>query len=1088
VEVSHRSSPDTLPDQRAWRVRVRDTHGAVLGAGILLGTRHVLTCAHALPQSGDLSTEDGAPSVEVVIDFVGLHSVRSARARVAAGGWVPPNDADGGDIALLELEVEQPKGSTTPLRRIPMTWGRTVRTCGFPEGKGVENGVWLQARLAGSGGPGIECVQMDPIAPSVPVRPGFSGAPVFDELTHQVIGMVVSRYADSEFGFSYMLPVEAIIRHLRRVRDWVGGAMSSDLSLVENIDSQALDDTFAREIVSWIERCRDTDNTLIIVTGGPDSPRSATVRRIISLADREQRPHSADPRLVQAPEGTVPSAGSIHLAIDAAGKTPGEVQGRIFERTGILVDLSTEPTAELLDSPSPMTIAVYGIDDSQKPIVLVTDVIEPLAKRGHRLLLAFHKEFSDALGIARSSLKTWMCAGLLSLPVLDLPNPADQVNQILASSTFPEFPRLTVGDRVENQYEVVGPLARGGTGWIYLARDTRLDDKYVALKRLINTDSAQAVAREVAERRFLTAVDHPNIVRIFNFVTHQEPTSSKPIGYIVMEYVGGQSLNKIGEIAGAHGEPLGGPLRVEHVIAYGIEILAAFEYLHGRGLLYCDMSPSNVIRSVNRIKIIDLGAVRGIGDRSSPTVWNSRFQVGEEERQRGLTVQSDLYAVGKTLEYLLEVSTDVLLADTETGASPISFGIESFRRALRRATRREADKRFPSAAAMSQQFRGVLREVLSLRDGTPRPERSTVFTDMVALLDAGLGVVPPLDSWTTNHAVEHDVALDNGHLTAVAVAVGLPVPQPAAEDPGADFLATVSTTDLRRFIEQSSLFQQKSVEIQLSKCRAHLKLDELEKAQACLCSAEEMPRKIAGHDWRIAWHHGLLALARDQVADAKSKFDEVYQALPGEDAPKLALGFCYERDQPDVAWHHYQAVWRRDRSQASAAFGLARICLRQGNRRDAVAILDEVPDVSRHYDAAKIAAVRILSGRLATDPRHGGHGLPTVDDFHEVIRRLPDLNLDGGDTDGPARERLTTAVREGALAWVRATEGDEQLNGYDVLGNPVREPKLRELQLRKLLEKSYRALARQARNSNDHGVLIDKANAIRPRLRWWRHG
>ena len=58
----------------------------------------------------------------------------------------------------------------------------------------------------------------------------------------------------------------------------------------------------------------------------------------------------------QAPNGTVPPAGSIHLAIDATGKTPAEVLERIVSRTGIPVDQPAEPTAELLDSPPPMTI------------------------------------------------------------------------------------------------------------------------------------------------------------------------------------------------------------------------------------------------------------------------------------------------------------------------------------------------------------------------------------------------------------------------------------------------------------------------------------------------------------------------------------------------------------------------------------------------------------------------------------------------------------------------------------------------------------------------------------------------------------
>ena len=726
--VNHSGSPDALVEQIQWRVRICDADGAVLGGGLLLGTQHVLTCAHVLLQSDDHDTEDSAPTVEVVIDFVGVQPMRSARARVAAGGWVPPNNTDGGDIALLELEAAQPEGSTTPLRRIPMTWRRTVYTCGFP--RGLENGLWLGAKLAGNGGPGIECVQMDPASSGGPVRPGFSGAPVFDELTQRVVGMVVSRYADEELGFSYMLPVEAILRHLPRVQEWVEGSTSSDLSLVENREPQVVDDKLAREIVSWIERRQDTDNTMIIVTGNPDSPQSATLRRVIFLADREQRPSPAAPLVTKAPEGTVPQPGSIHLAVDATGQTPGEVWGRIVDRTGIRRAPSAEPTTELLDSLPPMAIVVDGIDDSEKPVELVTDILEPLAKRGHRLLLAFRQEFSPSLSIARSSLKEWMCAGLVPLPVLDLPNPATKVR---AHSEFSEPPRLTTGDLVANQYEVVGCLARGGVGWVYLAKDTHLDGNFVALKGLINTDNARAMTREVTERRFLTAVDHPNIVRIFNFATHQEPTSSTLTGYIVMEYIGGPSLKDIRDIAGEDGDPLGGPLLVEHVIAYGIKILDAVDYLHRHGLLYCDMSPSNVIRSANRIKIIDLGAVRGIRDRWPPNTWNSGFQVREEERKRGLTAQSDLYAVGKTLEYLLEVIADVRRGDQEMQNSPISFSIESFRRVLERAAHEAADKRFLSAAAMSQQLRGVLREVLALRDGQPRPEHSTVFTDTATL-------------------------------------------------------------------------------------------------------------------------------------------------------------------------------------------------------------------------------------------------------------------------------------------------------------------------------------------------------------------
>ncbi|MGH9207090.1 MAG: serine/threonine-protein kinase, partial [Acidimicrobiales bacterium] len=401
-----------------------------------------------------------------------------------------------------------------------------------------------------------------------------------------------------------------------------------------------------------------------------------------------------------------------------------------------------------------------------------------------------------------------MCADLVPLPVLDLPDPATRIltNPITEQGRiFSVAPKLSAGDLLADQYEVVGALEQRGLGWVYLARDTHLDGNYVALKGLINTNDAQAVALAVSERRVLTTLDHPNIVRIINFVTHPEPHSGELTDYIVMEYVGGLSLAEVKDLAAKHRDPLGGPLLVEHVIAYGIEILAAFEYLHSHGLLYCDMKPSNVIRSENRIKIIDLGAARRICDHQSTIVGTQDYQVsGEEIRTRGLTVRSDIHTVGKTLEELFSVTADVLKSPAEPDNDRMSFGIESFRRVLQRATHERADSRFRSAAAMSQQLRGVLREVLALRDGQPRPEPSAVFTVTATLLDTRLGMVPPLESWTANRAAEHGAVLLDGRPSATAAAVGLPAPRVDGNDQAASFLATVSAIDSRRLVDKLS--------------------------------------------------------------------------------------------------------------------------------------------------------------------------------------------------------------------------------------------------------------------------------------------
>ena len=93
---------------------------------------------------------------------------------------------------------------------------------------------------------------------------------------------------------------------------------------------------------------------------------------------------------------------------------------------------------------------------------------------------------------------------------------------------FSFTPKLGKGDLVAGQYRVLGCLAHGGLGWIYLAADENLDGMWVVLKGLLNTNDAEALAAAEAERKFLTTVDHPNIVKILNF------QRSAGLGYIVM--------------------------------------------------------------------------------------------------------------------------------------------------------------------------------------------------------------------------------------------------------------------------------------------------------------------------------------------------------------------------------------------------------------------------------------------------------------------------------------------------------------------------------------------------------------------------
>ncbi len=606
-------------------------------------------------------------------------------------------------------------------------------------------------------------------------------------------------------------------------------------------------------------------------------------------------------------------------------------------------------------------------------------------------------------------------------------------------------PQLAEGDLVADQYEVVGPLKHGGMGWVYLAKDKHLDDNYVALKGIINANDQRAVGVAIAERRFLTSIDHPNIVRIFNFVQLADAPDSRT-GYIVMEYLNGASLEEIG--------PDGLPL--EEILAYGHEMLAALQYLHGRGLLFCDLKPDNVMCTADRVTLIDLGGVRAF-DSTDPVVRAEGYHDPDEFRHAGPSPRSDLYAAGKTLATLYWWGG----RDRHT---PLGLAVESFRRLTVRATApwAEIDRRFGSATEMVGQLKGVLREVRSVRLDREHPERSTLFAPTPVLLHAGLGAPPALRVWLTR---QDGYGLPACRLDPESVALGLPEPLPHPDDPNVDVLSTLDAPDPARLISQVAAIGAPSVESHLALCRARLELSDVDGAAGDLRAAAALFTAPPEYDWRIMWHRGLLALARADVPAAATMFDAVYGALPGEPAPKLALGACAELvDDWAGAESYYSLVWRCDRTQVNAAFGLARVHLRRDERSAAVAVLDGVPAVSRHYPAAGVAAIQAHFRDVADPPGTA----PTSRDLAAADVRIDALPA------GRTRDRLRAGLCEVELAWFerdpRPTSRPE-----------ARRRAARERRLRTRLEKALRALAGHARDAGAHGALIDEANRVRAR-------
>lgn len=551
------------------------------------------------------------------------------------------------------------------------------------------------------------------------------------------------------------------------------------------------------------------------------------------------------------------------------------------------------------------------------------------------------------------------------------------------------------------------------------------------------------------------------MLRILDFVV--QPDDKNSTGYIVMEYVDGKSLREIIKMAAENERPL----PAVDVVRYGLQILSALDYVHGRGYVYCDLKPDNVIHQRHRIKLIDLDAVCPINFRGD--VWVTEFySVPTEERKlRGTQVDMDLYSLGKTLNELLTASVE---GAPRASPGPLSPGIDSLKLTLDRATEDRA-RRFPTAADMREQLEGVLRQLTALGGAKLTPVPSARFTAPAELLDDGLGQPPALDTWTdapAGAAVPRFRALADGRPASPLVALRLPGTAPDRADPAAAFLAGMTTTDPDRLLTELGNHRP-SPEIELARCRAHLVLRQYEEAGQCLARAERATGPA--DDWRVLWHRALLATHQQRITDAGELFTRVREILPGELVPRLALGYCAEqRGEHARAADHYRAVWRTDRAAASAAFGLARTLLAGGDRDGAVDILGEVPPVSRHYDAAQIAAVRMRVGRLGADP---DDGRPHTADVVDAVRRLEPAGA------GVTWVRLVTIVRQAALELLRANGDPDELPPGEVLGSPVPEHGLR---LR--LERSFRELAGQAEDDDQYGTLLDLAYAVRPRTRW----
>ncbi len=205
------------------------------------------------------------------------------------------------------------------------------------------------------------------------------------------------------------------------------------------------------------------------------------------------------------------------------------------------------------------------------------------------------------------------------------------------------------------RYEILEKLGEGGMGVLYRARDTRLS-RTVALKLLRSDtlDDPERRARFVREARAASALNHPNIVTVYDI--DETPDGSD---CITMEYVEGRSLDRV--IAA-------GPLPLDEALRYAGDVLRALAAAHAAGIVHRDVKPANVMLTTSgQVKVLDFGlakvfaapaggetaATLARGTRPGIVLGTPAYMSPEQARGEPVEARSDVFSFGAMLYEML---------------------------------------------------------------------------------------------------------------------------------------------------------------------------------------------------------------------------------------------------------------------------------------------------------------------------------------------------------------------------------------------------------------------------------------------------
>jgi hypothetical protein len=202
---------------------------------------------------------------------------------------------------------------------------------------------------------------------------------------------------------------------------------------------------------------------------------------------------------------------------------------------------------------------------------------------------------------------------------------------------------LAPGSLIQQRYQIVRLIGRGGMGAVYEAVDRRLRNT-VALKQMLGDDAGNAEAFE-REAQILAALRHTSLPKVIDYFRDSAGR------FLVMEFFGGADL---AALQARHG----GPFVTDEVLAWADQLLAALDYLHTRSppVLHRDIKPQNIkLTPEGQVVLLDFGLAKGHAMDNPASFFGYTLQYAplEQIEGSGTEPRSDLYALTATLYHLL---------------------------------------------------------------------------------------------------------------------------------------------------------------------------------------------------------------------------------------------------------------------------------------------------------------------------------------------------------------------------------------------------------------------------------------------------